>query len=201
MRISRALAALFPPVRRRLLAALLLQPDRWWFQSELAAHLATTSSSLQRELASLSRAGLLESKREGRRRYFRAARGHPLFGDLHGIFEKTAGIAPALTAELARYGERIRWALLYGSVARGDEHDASDVDLLVVGDIGTADLLPALRRLERKFKREINVIRYSQGEFQTRLQSGNHFLNAVLRDGATLVLGSKSDLERAAGRA
>ena len=51
MRASPILTALFPAVRQEILAATLLSPERSWYLSELAAHLKTSPSSLQRELA------------------------------------------------------------------------------------------------------------------------------------------------------
>ena len=45
--------ALFPAMRRGVLAATLSSPEKWWYLSELAHHLRTTPSSLQREVPML----------------------------------------------------------------------------------------------------------------------------------------------------
>lgn len=50
---------------------------------------------------------------------------------------------------------RLPGPLSMGSVARGEEQTRSDVDLLVVGSVGLAELLPALRRIEQQFGREV----------------------------------------------
>src|SRR5215469_7605917 len=118
MRKSSALAALFPGTRRQVLAATVIQPDRWWYLSELAAFLHTRPSSLQRELAALVQSGILEQRRDGRRTYFKADTRSPIFPDLRSIFEKTAGLAPTLQAALQPFGERILCAFVYGSLAR-----------------------------------------------------------------------------------
>ena len=65
MRKTAALDALFPSLRGNLLAATLTQPDKWWYQSELAEFLQTTPSSLQRELKALVNSGILQQRREG----------------------------------------------------------------------------------------------------------------------------------------
>jgi DNA-binding MarR family transcriptional regulator len=57
MRKNGTLDALFPTVRAGVLSAALLQPDHWWFMTELARHLDVTPSSLQRELESLVASG------------------------------------------------------------------------------------------------------------------------------------------------
>jgi predicted nucleotidyltransferase len=200
MRRVQILDALFPLVRQELLAATLLSPDKWWYMSELARYLRTTLSSLQRELKSLSASGILERKQDGRRAYYKACRESPVFPALRDLFLKTAGIVPALQSELARFSGKIRWAAIYGSIARGEETAQSDIDLLVVGDIATADLLPVLRRVERRFGREVNVKRYSQKEFRDKMRAGDHFLKSVLRGKAVSLTGAPNELEAATRR-
>jgi len=75
MRTSASIDALFPKTRQAILAATFGEPRRWWYMRELARHLRLTPSSLQRELASLVRGGILVQKREGKHVYFQAAHG------------------------------------------------------------------------------------------------------------------------------
>jgi len=49
------------------------------------------------------------------------------------LFSKTAGVDPLRQAELDRFGNKITWAAIYGSIARGQEYAQSDIDLLIVG--------------------------------------------------------------------
>jgi len=198
MRKKSTLDALFPEIRAGVLAATLLQPERWWFMSELARHLETTPSSLQRELESLAAVGLLERRHDGRRSYFKANADSPLFADLRGLMEKTSGVVPALSAALEPFGPRIESAFLYGSVARGEEHAASDVDLAIVGTVRQIDLLPALRKLEARFHREVNVTLFSPQEFRARLAAGDHFLHSVLKGKTILLKGAIHELEEVA---
>jgi predicted nucleotidyltransferase len=200
MRKSPVLDALFPAVRQELLAATLLSPDKWWYLSELASHLKTSPSSLQRELNSLTRSGILERKQDGRRTYYKARRDSPVFQELRDLFSKTAGIVPALQAELARFDDKIHWGAIYGSIARGEEGAESDIDLLIVGDVATADLLPALRRVELQFSREVNVKRYSEREFRDKMHDGDHFLKSIVKGKLVSLIGSPDDLEKAARR-
>src|SRR6266540_1773790 len=100
LRKTAALRALFPTVRGDVLAATLTQPDKWWFLSELAQFIGTTPSSLQRELKALVDGGILEQRREGTRSYFKAQTRSPLFPELRGLLEKTAGLLPMLRQAL-----------------------------------------------------------------------------------------------------
>jgi predicted nucleotidyltransferase len=200
MRKARALATLFPTLRGELLAATLSRPDKWWYLSELAGYLRTTPSSLQRELKALVSGGILQQRRDGTRTYFKADTRSPLFPELQGLIEKTAGLLPTLQQKLAPFRSRIACAFVYGSIARTDEHALSDVDLMVIGDVGVADLAPALRKAESQIGREVNVINYSVREFRKRVAAKDHFLTEVLRGSREFVQGNQRDLDEITGR-
>ncbi|HEV2990657.1 MAG TPA: hypothetical protein VG759_19630 [Candidatus Angelobacter sp.] len=197
MRKTVVLDTLFPEIRQGILAATLLQPDKWWYLSELANSLRTTPSSLQRELAALVQGGLLEQRRDGRRVYFRAESRSPIFRDLRNIFEKTVGLIPALQIMLRPFEDKVVYAFVYGSVARREEGAASDVDMMIIGAVGLAQLSPALRKAEKHLGREINVTTYSVDEFRRKIKEGNHFLTNVIGGKVQFVKGEKRDLDAA----
>ena len=200
MRKSPILDALFPEIRQKLLAVAFLSPEKWWYLSELATHLGTSPSSLQRELDSLTKGGVLTRKVEGRRTYYKAQGDSPVFESLRELLSRTAGLLPALQSGLARLRDKIEWAAVFGSVARGEETPESDIDLLLVGDAATADLHPTLRRIEHRFGREVNLIRYSKKEFRDRLRARDHFLTSVTKGPVITVMGSTNELEKTARR-
>lgn len=201
MRTTNTLDALFPAIRSGILSATLLQPEHWWFMTELARHLGVTPSSLQRELESLVGAGLLLRRQDGRRAYFKANADAPQFPELRGLIQKTAGIVPALRTAITEFDDRIELAFVYGSIARDEEHSASDVDLMVVGTLKQIDLLPTLRKLEAGFGREVNVTLFSPDEFRRKLEAGDHFLHTVLKGKTILLKGTLHELgETAQGK-
>jgi predicted nucleotidyltransferase len=199
MRSAPTLEALFRKIRRGVLAATLTQPEKWWYLSELAQYLHTTPSSLQRELRALVASGILQQRREGTRAYFKADNRSPMFPELRRLFEKTAGLVPTLERALERFGDQIVCAFVYGSVARSQEHAASDVDLMAIGLVGLAELSPVLRKAESRLGREVNVTAYSAAEFREKVAAKDHFLSTVLRSPKQFVKGSQRDLEKVIG--
>jgi predicted nucleotidyltransferase len=200
MRKTPALRALFPTARGEVLAATLTQPEKWWYLSELAQFIGTIPSSLQRELKALVDGGILERRREGTRIYFKADTRSPLFHELRGILEKTAGLLPTLRQALKPFAGRIDCAFVYGSVARGREHARSDVDLLVVGAVGLAELAPALRKVEARLGRDVNVTSYSAQEFGKKLTAKDHFLTEIVRGPKEFLKGTERDLDEVTGK-
>lgn len=198
MRKSNLSNALFSKTRQGVLAATYGQPERWWYLSELADWLGTSPSSLQRELKALSTTGILKTKREGNRIYFQAETDSPIFNPLKELVAQTLGFILALQEDFYQFDNRLECAFIYGSVARGEEKPSSDVDLLIIGSIGLADLAPTLRRLEKKFNREFNAACFAPEEFKEKARGANHFLTAVLKEEKIFIKGDADDLDRLA---
>ena len=189
------LDSLFPSVRQGVLAATLTRPEKWWYLSELAEFLHTRPSSLQRELSSLEQSGILQQRKDGRRTYFKAEARSPIFRELRGIFEKTAGVIPTLAVALQPFENKIVCAFVYGSIASREEHATSDVDLMIIGSVGLGNLASSLRKTEKRLGRDINVTNYSENEFRKKAAEGNHFLTTVLKGSLQFVKGDQNDLD------
>jgi DNA-binding transcriptional ArsR family regulator len=195
MRKSPVLNALFPSLRGGILATFFQIPGKWWYMSELAQRLNTSPSSLQRELSSLNEGGLLERRMDGKRVYYRPNEASPVFQDLKGLFEKTAGVVPVLRVTLEGLNDKITCSFLYGSMARAEESAESDVDIMIVGSVGLAEVAPALRKAERTLGRPVNPTIYSVREFQRRVRDRDHFLTTVLAGSLSFIQGDRIELE------
>jgi predicted nucleotidyltransferase len=199
MRTSACAEALFPKTRREILAATFGDPDRWWYMREIARHLARPPSSLQRELAALVRGGILLLRREGKQVYYQAARQSPIFSELQGLLLKTVALADVIRAALTPLAAYIRWAFIYGSVARSEERSSSDVDLMIVGDLGLSEISGPLRKAERHLNRAVNPTIYTIGEFAAKRKRNHHFIATVMRSEKLFVLGDSREFSRTFG--
>jgi DNA-binding transcriptional ArsR family regulator len=200
MRTTGSVDALFPRTRQAILAATFGNPQRWWYMRELARHLGRTPSSLQRELASLVRAGILLQRREGKQVYFQAAKDLPIFRDLQGLVLKTVGLVDVIRGALKPLADRIQWAFIYGSLARSEEHAFSDVDLMIVGDVGLAAVSSPLRKAERRLSRAVNPTTFTVDEFGAKAKSNHHFISTVMRSKKLFVLGDAREFSRSFGK-
>ncbi len=194
MRKNNMLDALFPRTRQNILATLLLSPERRWYLSDLAQRLGVPPSSLQRELASLAEAGILCRVADGNRVYYQANPSHPLLPELQSLFAKTVGLADQVREALEPFWAEVDLAFIFGSVARGERTAQSDVDVLLVGSVGMADLALPLRELERALQIPVNVTHFTQAEFRDKLARNNHFLRTILRGRKIFLKGSEHEL-------
>ena len=146
---------LFGKTRRRLLALLFGDPGKPLYLRELARLSGVGHGAVQRELDNLVRAGIVLRKRTGRQVYFHANPDCPIFSELQQLLVKTVGVGDALRTALSGFRSRIQAAFIFGSFARGEYSSSSDVDLLIVGDIGFEEVVQALAEPQRKLHREI----------------------------------------------
>jgi predicted nucleotidyltransferase len=177
-----------------------LPPEREWYLSDLAAYLGVGPSSLQRSLAKLTRAGILLRRADGNRVYYRADPACPILAELSGILVKTVGIADPMRDALSPLTGKIRFAFIHGSVAEGQERSESDVDVILVGDVPGIDLTHALRPLQDRLGRQVNVTRYTAREFRSKVGDGHHFLTAVLKKRRIFLIGGEHEMDEVAGR-
>ena len=123
-----------------------------------------------------------------------------IFRELQAIIEKTAGAVDVLRNALATFVRkgRIDLALICGSVAAGNQSSKSDIDLLVVGDVSLAELVPALRHAETRLRREVNVSVYPATEFRKKVKQGAPFLKRILKGPRLFLAGGERELDRLA---
>jgi predicted nucleotidyltransferase len=181
--------ALFTQTQQRVLRILFGNPARSFLATEVIRQAAAGRGGVQRELARLVESGLVTLTPIGNQKHYRANPDSPVFEELCAIVMKTSGLAEPLRAALAPLAKRIQLALIYGSVARGEEHARSDVDLLVVADdLPLEKLFARLAPVERKLGRKINPTLYTSEEYQRRRKARNAFLEKILaRDHLTLI--------------
>jgi DNA-binding transcriptional ArsR family regulator len=199
MRNTKPLDALMPKTRQGILAALLGQPDKTWYVSELARRIGVPPSSLQRELEGLTQAGILKTYRQGRMVYFQANADSPIFPDLRSLLLKTAGLADVLADALNPLADRVRVAFVYGSMASGSEQSDSDIDLMLIGTLTPAELAIPLREARGLLGRDINPTVYSPAEFLEKRKAGNPFLTRVLDKPKLFVVGNSYELDTITG--
>ena len=186
-------ALLLGQTRLAILSLLLSRPERKLYLRQIIRLLGAGQGAVQRELARLVHAEILLKTREGNLAYFQANSAAPVFDELRGLIQKTAGIADLLRTALLPLADSIKRAFLYGSIARGEERSDSDVDLMVIGDISFFDVVSAVSPLQETLGREINPTVFAEAEYDARLAAEDHFLTQVEADPRVDLIGGEND--------
>jgi predicted nucleotidyltransferase len=182
--------SLFTDSQAKVYAWIFGQPNRSYHLSELTRLTGLASASLQREVNRMARAGLVTSEMVGNQRRISANMQSPVFEELYQLTRKTMGAEPLLREALRPLSDKIALALIYGSVAKGSDTSASDIDLLIVSDtVGLGDVLEHCHNVETQLGRKVNPNCYTLAEFNKRRQETDSFVQRVLAQPIILLFG------------
>jgi predicted nucleotidyltransferase len=191
--------ALFGRTTQAILRLFFGHPERRFYQRQVIRMLGLGSGAVQRELAALAQAGIIDRAVEGRQAYYQASSRCPIFAELRALVQKTFGVADVIAEALRPLRTRISLAFIYGSVASGSEKAGSDVDLMVIGDeISLDDVVASIGEAQEKLGREVNPSLYRTEEFSRKLAKRHHFLSSVLAAPKIFLIGGDDDLARLA---
>jgi predicted nucleotidyltransferase len=173
--------ALFTKAQQKVLTLLFGQPDKSFYLNEVVRYAAMGKGVISRELAKLTAAGLLVVRKQGNQNHYQANANAAIFADLKQIVLKTFGLVGLLRAGLEPLLPQLEQAFIYGSVAKGEDHAGSDVDVMLVGnDLSYSEVMQMLVPIETQMQRSVNPTLYSPEEFVERLATGQNFLTQVM---------------------
>jgi predicted nucleotidyltransferase len=193
--VSAIASALFTPVQQRVLGILFGQPERRFQSAELIRLAGSGTGAVHRQLQRLVEAGLVVVTHDGNQKYYKARKDSAVYPELHGLIVKTVGIVEPLRAALAPVADRIHLAFVFGSVAKGNEHGASDLDLLVVTDaLAYADIYAAIETAERTLGRTVNPTVFTLAEWNRKRRRKDSFAARVTGQRRLMVVGTDDEI-------
>ncbi len=181
------------PTKLRLLRTLLPVPSRRWTGRELAKAARVSTAQSARDLNDFLDVGIVLRDVQGKSYSWRVNEQHVLVPELSRLLEFEAHLRRALVRDVGELivNTPIRRALLFGSIARGDERSDSDVDLFV--EVGTLhDRQSALSALEKvrervwnRYGNPVSSLVYSEAE--TRRPANPALVETIVREGLRVI--------------
>jgi predicted nucleotidyltransferase len=108
---------------------------------------------------------------------------------------KTVGVVEPIRQALAPRAKDVHAAFVYGSVAKGTDTAASDIDLLVISDrLRYPDLFEALQGAEAVLARPINPSVMSAAEWRAQRRKKDSFSARIAAQPRLFVIGSDDDI-------
>ena len=188
--------ALFSPVQLKVLGLLFGQPERQFQSAELIRLAASGTGAVHRQLRRLEDAGWLIVSRVGNQKHYKANAACPAFDDLRGLIVKTVGLVEPLRRALEPLSNRISSAFVYGSIAKGESHADSDIDLMIISEkLGLADFYDHLQEAESALGRTVNPNILTATEWRKKLQVPDSFVARIAAQPKLFVLGDEHDLD------
>ncbi len=187
--------ALFTTTQRKVLGLLYSHPSRSYYTNEILRATGMGVATIKRELDRMVAAGILSRNRQGNQLHYQANPNCPIHQELLSIVRKTLGVVDVLRQVLEPLVEHIECVFVFGSLADGKESVRSDVDLMLIGDIGFTEAVAALYPAQQSLSREINPRVYRRDEWSQLLQSSDAFVRDVLSRPRLDIIGNRNELE------
>lgn len=188
--------ALFSNVQQRVLGLIFGQPERSFYTSEIVRTVNSGTGAVERELRRLQDSGLLNVQWIGNQKHYRANSDSPVFGELKSLVLKTVGLAGPLEEALRPDADKIQAAFVFGSVAKGSDTAASDIDLMVIGDdLDYSDLYTALQGAESKLHRKVNPLFLKRQDWRRKVSRNDSFVQRISTQPKVFIVGSERALQ------
>ncbi len=185
--------ALFTKAQQKVLTLFFGQPESSHYLNEVTRLADMGRGVISRELSKLVDAGVLVVKKQGNQIHYQANAASPIYQDLIHIVKKTFGVSGVIKAALTPIQDQLTHAFIYGSVAKGEDHAASDIDVMLVGnDLSYSEIMESFETSEEQLQRPINPTIYTPQEFSERLADPSSFLNKVMAQSTINLLDEKS---------
>jgi DNA-binding transcriptional ArsR family regulator len=184
-------------IRAEIFRLLFGPADRELHVREIERQTGLTIGTVRQELKKLEGLDLITARRDGNRLYYRANKEHPLYAGIHSLVLKTSGLVEVFREALAREG--VRFAFVFGSIASDEANARSDVDLMVIGDVGLRNLSGWLSGIPDKIGREVNPYVLTEKELLKRKKAHEHFLMSVLDSPKLFIIGTEDELGEMGG--
>ena len=180
-------------LREELLALYFTNPNKKYYLRELERILNFSVGNIRRELLKLESAGLFLSENKGNLVYYYLNQSYTLFDELKSIIFKISG-APKTLHNILEKINGISQAFIYGSFAKGEEKEDSDIDLLIIGKVDEDKLIEGIDNVEKKLQREVNYAIYEKEDFNKKKEGGNPFILDILKKKKIFLIGDENGL-------
>ena len=166
---------------QRVLEIFFKNPSKDFYIREIARLSKVSPGFSKKATDEFLREGLLVKKRRGNLVLLRGNLGSLVFRHM----KITHSLRNILKSGLLDYLEGnltdLKSVILFGSTARGEDDENSDLDLLIIGNGG-------LNRteLENKLKRGISLMKYTHEEWMHKAKTDKAFYERILIDGIPL---------------
>ncbi len=162
------------PVAIMVLELFLKNPSQEFYRSQVTGELSIAKASTGKWLRALEESRAIVCTEKANAKFYRLNTSNPLVKQLKVLFSLSE-IIPAFNGlEDEVY--------VYGSVARGDDTEDSDVDVLVLSNRSKRDVVRDISRISKKLGKPISPTVFTPVEFSKLSRKDRPFYERVNKD-------------------
>ena len=177
-----------------ILKLLFLNSSAELHANDIARKTGLAPSTVAKEAPVIQNIGLILRRTQGNLVFYKINKQSVIFNELKRIFLKFEMLDEIISRDLPK--EEIKYALIYGSFAKGTESPSSDIDLLVIGDVNENALLRSIFKTERTLGREVNYLLWTEGEFLDRVEKKIPLIREISKTPVMMIVGDENEFKR-----
>ena len=155
-----------------------------FYEAEVKRGTGLSSGAVNRYLNILENEGFLEKRKSGKMSFYMLRRENSVVRHLKTAYT----LSLPFISEIERIGKSAGMKVfLYGSAARGEDDEESDIDLLVIGEAGFDKFQKKISLLKSETGREIRSSFFRRSEWLKMSQKDPAFYERVEKDKIELV--------------
>ena len=176
--------------RIKILGFLFFEKEESYIR-EISNKTKVSPSAVKREVENLEKVGIF--KREKNKVILNKESN--ILDELKNIFIKTDYVVYPIKDSLKEI--HAEFILIFGSFARGDYKEGSDIDLLIIGRVKSFEVYKKIKPIENKIKREINCVVWTIENLKKEKNSG--FVKDIFKKGVIMIKGEENEIRRIIG--
>lgn len=177
-----------------ILKLLFLNSSSEFHANDIARKTGLAPSTIAKEMPVIQNIGLALRRTQGNLVFYKINNQSVIYNELKRIFLKFEMLDEIISRDLPK--EKIKYALIYGSFAKGTESQSSDIDLLVIGDVNEDTLLRSISKTERTIGREINYLLWKEKEFMERVEKKIPLIKEISKTSIIMIVGDEDEFKR-----
>lgn len=158
----------------KVLEFFLANPETEFYQTEIAKKLKISRVTLLKWLRLLTKNELLESEVKGKSKYYRLNKDNPIVKQMKVLLT----ISKLYESVKPLKGENIE-VYLYGSCARGEDTEKSDVDILILGKLERKKLVDLVEDMRKTMGREVKPVIFNPLEYSSLARKDRIFYENI----------------------
>lgn len=139
---------------------------------------------VQEALKTLTLLGIVETQRIGRAGVHTINEQHAAVAPLRALLDPVAALWDAVSSVTDK---DVSAVILFGSIARGEATQGSDIDLAVIAPSGWDKRVELEDKVRTRLGNDCDVLVFTQAEFLRLASTGEPVLGDILRDGVALI--------------
>ncbi len=150
---------------------------------------------VQRTIRRLVDCGLVLKTCRHKKTYYKADKKHVAYDEMRQLALQAKIFSEPFKAHLERLQNKVDYAFIYGSIAKGSNTPESDIDLFFVGNLTHDDIRSFSFDLGRELVQEVNVIIFSPSKLEKMIRDNDPFITSVLEGPKIWLFGDKREFK------